>query len=104
MKRILVLMLIAICVYAIYFDFTIGTLPKAEEKEVDAMDSDLKYAYVTVEPGDTVLSLIEEIGGFPSSMSIEEMINDFIDLNGILPEQIQPGVTYKIPVYSVEDS
>ncbi len=104
MNRVFVLMFIAICIYAIYFDFTIGTLPKAEEKEVDAMDSDLKYAYVTVEPGDTVLSLIEEIGGFPSSMSIEEMINDFIDLNGILPEQIQPGVTYKIPVYHRGDT
>lgn len=104
MNRVFVLMFIAICIYAIYFDFTIGTLPKAEEKEVDAMDSDLKYAYVTVEPGDTVLSLIEEIGGFPSSVSIEEMINDFIDLNGILPEQIQPGVTYKIPVYHRGDT
>ena|SRR5690606_19095352 len=104
MKRVLVIMLIAICVYAIYFDFTIGTLPKAEEQESDTTHSDLKYAFVTVEPGDTVLSIIEEIGGFPSSMSIEEMINDFVDLNGILPEQIQPGVTYKIPIYNMEDS
>lgn len=104
MNRVFVLMFIAICIYAIYFDFTIGTLPKAEEKEVDAMDSDLKYAYVTVEPGDTVLSLIEEVAGFPSGVPIEKMINDFVDLNGILPEQIQPGVTYKIPVYHRGDT
>jgi len=100
MKRMIGLMFVAICIYAIYFDLSIGTLPKAEKKD---MDLGIEYVVVTVQPGDTVLSIIEELGGFPIGVSIEKMIEDFVDLNGIFPEQIQPGKSYKIPVYHKED-
>ncbi len=53
-----------------------------------------------IQAGDTVLSLIEnEIDG-PIPVSIQQVIQDFQELNdGLLPEQIQIGKVYTIPIY-----
>ncbi|WP_346199837.1 hypothetical protein NSQ96_11490 [Caldifermentibacillus hisashii] len=102
MKRVFGIVAIIIVVYAIYFDITAGTLPGAEKKEsVQETALSLQYVELEVKPGDTLLSLIESQGGYPDDISIEEMIKDFSALNeGIKPDDMQFGETYKIPLYN----
>ena len=97
MKRVCGILFLALCIFSIYFDLTFGTLPEAVGNSQEP--EPVPYAEVTAKPGDTVLSMIEDIEGFPTGVSIDQMIQDFVDLNGIYPEQIQPGITYKIPIY-----
>ncbi|MEK6454748.1 hypothetical protein [Caldifermentibacillus hisashii] len=102
MKKVCGIVAIIIVVYAIYFDITTGTLPGAEKKEsVQETALSLQYVELEVKPGDTLLSLIESQGGYPDDVSIEEMIKDFSALNeGIKPDDMKFGETYKIPVYN----
>lgn len=102
MKRILGILVLIIMIYAVYFDITTGTLPKMKLNQ-DAAETSLSIQYVEVEikPGDTLLSLIESQGGYPENTSIEQMINDFSSLNnGLKPDEMKFGETYKIPVYA----
>lgn len=105
MKRMLGFILFILCAYAIYYDLTIGTLPgiqAVQEDEHKAVESTLSIEYIEIEvkPGDTVLSIIEQNGGVPAHFSIEKIVTDFSELNeGINPTDIQPGKTYKFPIY-----
>jgi len=102
MKKVFGTLAIIIVIYAIYFDITTGTLPGAEKKEsVQETALSLQFVELEVKPGDTLLSLIESQGGYPNDVSMEEMIKDFSILNeGIKPNDMQFGETYKIPVYN----
>jgi hypothetical protein len=52
-----------------------------------------------MQPGDTLLSIVEKEKG-KSNHPIETIISDFQSLNeGLKPENMQIGKTYKIPVY-----
>lgn len=100
MKRLIGFIAAILVMYSVYADLTEGTLPKAE-KHIEAASS-ITFEEVFIQPGDTVLSIVEKQGGFPD-VSIEKIINDFRALNnGMSPEQIQPGKVYKIPVYISE--
>lgn len=107
MKRLLGVLFIGICLYAVFVDLTRGTLPKnnnqTEEIVEEVNTASIPYEEVTISRGDTLLTIIEKRDGFPSHISINQMIEDFMVLNnGVKPEMIQPGQTYKIPVYSRE--
>ncbi|MFZ3588168.1 LysM peptidoglycan-binding domain-containing protein [Bacillus sp. DJP31] len=113
MKKLSILLVVLLVVFSIFYDLKTGTLPLTKavaatdeknnaEKEgkKQHQNNDQSIVEVIVKPGDTVLSLIErhQQGSLP--ISISTVIKDFQKLNnGTLPEKIQIGKTYKLPVY-----
>lgn len=105
MKRFAGIVLALLVCLAIYYDLTVGSLPGIEKGEAmmeqETAASTLPYVEIRVQPGDTVLSIIEQNGGVPGDISIEQIITDFSLLNeGLDPLNIQPGEIYKFPVYT----
>lgn len=104
MKRLIGIIVLMIGIYATYYDLTEGTLPKNEnEPASEATSTMIPFQEITVRPGDTVLSIIENLEGFPNEVSINKIVEDFILLNGIAPQDIQAGKSYKIPLYSSDE-
>ncbi|WP_017728342.1 hypothetical protein [Halalkalibacterium ligniniphilum] len=109
MKQLGFLVLFVIVVYSAYYDLTIGTLPSYEQLRAAAAvgpsteNSELGIVYqeVVVEPGFTVLSIVEHLHDGPIPATIQEISYDFKRLNNQLePEEIQAGQTYRFPLYS----
>lgn len=117
MKRIGTTFIILVILYSTYYDLTIGTLPngliEAKETVSNPMtSSDISeeetfpkvelepFQEITVEPGHTVLSIVEHLHEGTIKATIQEIIYDFQELNnGLRPEEIQIGKTYLFPVY-----
>jgi hypothetical protein len=107
MKRIFLFLFGLLTIYVIYIDLTAGTLPKDEsqapEQTVATMAVPNKIAAfeAEVEPGETLISIVEGHIKKPLPVSIEELIGDFKSLNsGQSPEKIQIGASYQFPDYS----
>lgn len=105
MKRLSAFIIAILCIYAIFVDLTSGTLPNqnvtpAIEASAANQKASLEFFEKKVGPGETVLTIIETQLGAPIPVAIDTVINDFQSLNnGIQPEQIQNGKTYKFPSY-----
>ncbi|KMK75984.1 hypothetical protein AB990_12105 [Alkalihalobacillus pseudalcaliphilus] len=118
MKKLLFIILTFITLTSIYYDLSVGTLPAKSNSSVEAAEkselahnanepkkehespSTLSYQEVIVEPGYTVLSIVEHLHTGPISASIQEVIFDFQELNpGVSAEKIQIGQTYLFPLY-----
>jgi hypothetical protein len=108
MKKLFGLVLTVLVMYVIYIDLTIGTLPKVSTQKVDAQVetaqkpiAGLPSFQAKVEPGETVISIVEHRIKKPLPVSITDLIKDFRKLNpGKTPEKIQIGSTYQFPDYS----
>jgi hypothetical protein len=108
MKRIFLFLFGLLTIYVIYIDLTAGTLPQDEpqkpEQSVVTMsnvESSVNSFEAEVEPGETLISIVENHIKKPLPVSIEELIEDFQRLNpGLSPEKIQIGSTYEFPDYS----
>lgn len=108
MKRILLFISFCFILFIIYFDLTTGTLPTSQltstpvqpSLPVDKpVDPSMAYKEILIEPGDTLLSIMEN-DKEASNQPIEDIISDFQSLNeGLQPENMQIGKTYKIPIY-----
>ena len=91
-------------IYAVYFDLTAGTLPEGGEPERneevhEAAGSGLSYIEQEVQPGDTLLSIMEDQSG-KIARPVDMVIADFKRLNeDISPQNLQIGKTYKFPLY-----
>ncbi|MDA7026929.1 LysM domain-containing protein [Bacillus sp. CLL-7-23] len=99
MKRLVMFLSILLTLFIIYYDLKTGTLPEqvipvsARTKETIATDM-IEYKTVTVQPGETVMSITGD------DMSTRRIINDFERLNpNVKARYIRAGVTYKFPVY-----
>ncbi|MFC0558083.1 hypothetical protein [Halalkalibacter alkalisediminis] len=116
MKRIGTIFIILVILYSTYYDLTIGTLPNGLSEVTEAVaesvtNSDTTeetmtnveldpFQEVMVEPGHTVLSIVEHLHEGTIKATIQEIVYDFQELNdGIRPEEIQIGKTYLFPVY-----
>ncbi|WP_018661492.1 LysM peptidoglycan-binding domain-containing protein [Heyndrickxia acidiproducens] len=108
MKKIIAIFAALIMIYSVYYDIHVGTIPSASyareiqpvsfENEIPAPEESI--ATVQVNPGDTVLTIVEKLSNTSSNLSIEKVIQDFSRLNnGITPEDIQIGQTYRFPIY-----
>ncbi|WP_409301703.1 LysM peptidoglycan-binding domain-containing protein [Peribacillus sp. SCS-155] len=109
MKRMLFFLIACFIIYIIYFDLTTGSLPQPQirsaepatlqvEKKTQSAEG-IPFKMVKIKPGDTLLSIIEKQDD-GRQISIEDTVADFIALNnGLQPERIQIGKTYKIPDY-----
>ncbi|HZG69952.1 MAG TPA: hypothetical protein VEY51_00315 [Chondromyces sp.] len=105
-KKTCSFLIIAVVITSIIFDLKVGTLPHAEskkmkEKEVTAVTtSSIPFEEITIKGGDTVLTVAEQLHPEGLPVSIDQVIDDFEKLNdGLSPEKILIGRTYKIPVY-----
>lgn len=110
MRRFATFVILFIILYSVYYDLSFGTLPDkfSYARENEAADAeqimeelgDESYRAIIVEPGHTVLSIVEQLHKGPTSASIQEIIYDFKQLNkGIEPEDIRIGSEYLFPIY-----
>ncbi|MGE6375383.1 hypothetical protein [Peribacillus muralis] len=109
MKRLLLFISFCFTLFIIYFDLTTGTLPTPHspastvQPAIPASQQQpaptAAFKEITMKPGDTLLSIVEtQKSG--NNKPIETIISDFQSLNeGMKPENMQIGKTYKIPVY-----
>ena len=102
-KKIILLLLFAVSIYAIYFDLKHGTLPATPVPVTASVDNknkeEIPYFEETVQAGDTLLSIMERKEG-KLSKPIHMIMLDFQKLNnGISPHELQIGKTYKFPSY-----
>ncbi|WP_153461551.1 hypothetical protein [Sediminibacillus terrae] len=119
-KKALVTLFIILFIVSIFKDLTVGTInsiQQVEEQNDNSSESlepsqntaqqnatDYQALEVEVRPGDTVLSIIEEINRAEAVLSIDSIIADFQKMNpGTNPQQIQPGETYLFPLYVSEE-
>lgn len=111
MKKLFAFLFIILIIYVVYFDLTVGTLPSTRTQQVNAKvetitkpaaaDADTPSFKAKVNPGETVISIVEHQIKKPLPVSITELIEDFRKLNpGQTPEKIQIGSTYHFPDYS----
>jgi hypothetical protein len=109
MKKLFGFLLAVLMIYVIYIDLTVGTLPSSQTTQVDAkietpkteLKTDLPSFEAKVEPGETVISIVEHQLDKQLPVSITDLIQDFRKLNpGETPEKIQIGSTYHFPDYS----
>ncbi|MCT8139713.1 hypothetical protein H1D32_19560 [Anaerobacillus sp. CMMVII] len=109
MKKIVIPILLLISIYSIYYDLNIGTLPTkqvatAHAQEIEptqnSVTGEIPAESIVVEPGYTVLSIVEELHNEPVNASIQQIIVDFETLNpGTTANKIQIGKAYLFPVY-----
>ncbi|MEH7252577.1 MULTISPECIES: hypothetical protein [Bacillaceae] len=108
MKRIFLFVFGLLTIYVIYIDLTAGTLPKDETQTavktavtMSSPKNTLETFEAEVEPGETLISIVENQIKKPLPVSIDTLIEDFQSLNpGQAPEKIQIGSTYQFPDYS----
>lgn len=107
MKRLIGLLITVIVIYSIYFDLSHGTLPTVENEQPTmakpVTSESAHYFEKEIKPGDTVLSIIEKQLQESVPVPISEVVSDFKKLNdGVAPQEIQPGKTYRFPNYPKE--
>ncbi|MEH7178765.1 hypothetical protein [Neobacillus vireti] len=108
MKRIFLFLFGLLTIYVIYIDLTAGTLPMDKTQTaiktavtVSSFESTIEAFKAEVEPGDTLISIVENHIKKPLPVSIDQLVEDFQNLNpGLAPEKIQIGSSYQFPDYS----
>ncbi|AIE60756.1 hypothetical protein [Bacillus methanolicus] len=104
MKRLFALLAGILVIYVIYYDLNHGTLPSVKEQKIEDSYAELPsmpYFEKQVQPGDTVLSIVENRLNGPIPVSISKVVEHFQLLNdGKKPEDIQVGKTYRFPDYN----
>lgn len=93
---------------SIYQDLTVGSSPFRQNKYVtqliDTTDHKhhLQAAKIYVQPGDTVLTVTEQLNHQIKELNIGKIMDDFKLLNpAIDPLKIQPYTSYFFPIYEV---
>ncbi|MCH1624947.1 hypothetical protein [Fredinandcohnia quinoae] len=106
MKKLVALLSPFFILYIIYFDLKVGTLPIAEsaaktQEDVITQTASTPSKLIKIQPGDTVLSIIETINPNYRISSIDTLINDFEALNpNVKADLLQIGKTYYFPLYT----
>ncbi|MFC4320792.1 LysM peptidoglycan-binding domain-containing protein [Litchfieldia salsa] len=109
MKRMAGFAILFFILYVIYYDMNIGTLSivKGEVKPVNAVEvttqedkSSAPFQAVEIKPGDTLLSISEDLNQNHKKISIMTIIKDFEKLNpDVQANSLKIGQVYKIPLY-----
>ncbi|MBP3039647.1 hypothetical protein J9303_09120 [Bacillaceae bacterium Marseille-Q3522] len=107
MKRLVGLILTMLISLAIIYDLRTGTLPREEPESIEAASpaavEDIAFFEKEITAGDTLISIVEEQLQSAIPVTIPEVISDFQQLNnGLPPEDMQMGETYKFPDYRDE--
>jgi hypothetical protein len=107
MKKLFIPIILLISLYSVYYDLNVGTLPTktlAANQSITSDDSnfsiEIPSEVIVVEPGYTVLSIVEELHNEPVNATIQQIVVDFETLNpGTSANNIQIGKAYLFPVY-----
>lgn len=103
MKQLATLIIIIILLLAVRHDLKYGLLTSPDEQIVETVHmNENSYVYFkqTVNPGDTLISIIETKLAGSVPVPISQAIDDFKLLNkGLSPEEMQVGEMYKFPLY-----
>ncbi|RSD27463.1 LysM peptidoglycan-binding domain-containing protein [Mesobacillus subterraneus] len=113
MKRLAGFLILVIVLYAIYNDISMGTLPAATSNEPETIETekaekqkeiDIPWFEHEVQPGDTLLSVLDSNSDSPLNVPVTKAVEDFKKLNaGTEPQKIKFGSTYKFPDYSKQN-
>lgn len=104
MKKLFFYLLFGLILYTSYLDLSNGTLHLLNESPQAIGESDIPYEEIVVQPGETVLTVLEKRNG-TLPVSIEQALHDFTLINpAIDPMLIQAGKRYKFPVYDNVDN
>ncbi|MBU8879403.1 hypothetical protein BGM26_10445 [Bacillus sp. FJAT-29790] len=107
MKRLALFLITVLLIYVIYFDLNHGTLPVVKDQVIEAkssIETSLPFFEKEVRPGETVLSVVERKLDGPLPVSISDVVTDFKILNnGLKPEELKSGQTYRFPDYGTND-
>lgn len=107
MKKFSIGVFIFLLLYSIYFDLKVGTLPSSAKtiekpfiEETSKQETTQPYQDIAVNPGETVLTIIERLHDGQLPVSIEKVVVDFETLNpDTSAHAIQANTTYHFPVY-----
>ncbi|MBS4199678.1 hypothetical protein KHA93_08415 [Bacillus sp. FJAT-49732] len=108
MKKFAAFIATSILLYSVYYDLTIGVIPRSSAETAKLVDinpipveqEQEPFTNIEIKPGDTVISIMEELQQGPLPVPISQIVSDFEELNeGTKPEQIQIGKTYQFPLY-----
>lgn len=107
MGKLLGFLLSVLVVYAVYYDLSVGTLPHANSQKTAVasatVEPEVNFPYFKekVQPGETLISIVEHQANQSISVPISNLVHDFKSLNpGQSPEKLQIGRTYRFPRYS----
>ncbi|MFB5662068.1 hypothetical protein [Alteribacillus sp. HJP-4] len=107
MKKLGILIIVLAVGFSIYYDFNTGTLPAESNSappppaEPAELLDDTDTAEVTIEHGQTVLTIVERLHDGPVPVPIEQVSEDFKTLNGgTAPEKIKVDESYLFPLYN----
>ncbi|MGY4690317.1 hypothetical protein [Salibacterium sp. K-3] len=105
MKKTLFLFLFILLSISVYYDLTEGILDDTGDGGTAPSEvlDDARSVEVTVESGQTVLSIIEKLHEGPVPVTIDKITSDFQRLNdGTDPGNIQVDKPYRFPIYTRE--
>lgn len=112
MKKWLGILITFLIGYSAYYDLSVGTLPEANMTKAAVAapttqtgtvktNTSIPYFEAVVQPGDTLISVVEQQMKKPLPVSMTKLLHDFQTLNhGQSPEKIQIGQIYRFPIYS----
>jgi len=109
MKKLITYGFISLISWTCFYDLTNGSLHFLHIARIQAaqvkqttrpeLKTIIPYKKITIEPGDTVLSILESINASKKT-NISKMIGDFQNLNPHTdPNTIKIGETYLFPLY-----
>lgn len=106
-KRSFLFSIILLLMFSIYNDITIGTSPFTENKLYikkpvvpKKNEGEISIIEVRLQPGDTVLSVTEQINQQQETLDIAQVMNDFKEINPYIdPYHLEPDTSYFFPVY-----
>ncbi|MCF6137931.1 LysM peptidoglycan-binding domain-containing protein [Pseudalkalibacillus berkeleyi] len=105
MKKFSIAFLAFLLFYSVYFDLKIGTLPaKNDAIPVNAAYSGEinvpAYKEVVVQPGDTMLTIMERVHNGSLPVSIDTAVKNFEELNpGTSAHAIKANQSYRFPLF-----
>ncbi len=103
-NKLCIYILCLLVILSIYKDLTRGEEESSYSPPLENSETihDTLFMHRTVQPGDTLLSIVEEIHqGEDISLHFEQVIQDFKDLNaGVNPYELTIHESYYFPVYT----
>ncbi|MGP4080856.1 hypothetical protein ACTWQL_13130 [Pseudalkalibacillus sp. R45] len=107
MKKFIITSLIILFFYSAYFDLKVGTLPTSAKNEIEVQVAnsipadEVAYKEIQVQPGETVLTILERIHNGSIPVSIEKAVSEFERLNpDTSAHSIHANKTYRFPFFN----
>lgn len=105
-KKTSLYILVFLILLSIYKDLTIGSLVVNESHSevntpINSIETDIKTTKIKIQPGDTVLSVIERVNHDDlNHLDIQKVVDDFKQLNPLVnPYDLEVNQYYYFPVY-----